>query len=208
MNPAPNYVYQSQAPTVNYQSPSVQSSAVISPPQDSGQRSNLPGVSFGARAHLSELADAVAQRTNLLCVTLHDSYSGSPQFNEVYRDTYLLITMSQRLKQVSGDSQAALDNVAEMNDILTNVTPAIERWQPTGGRGDSAASHLSSVTSALKLLSVDAGWDGSQQTRRAAAPQPATEQTPPVAPLPEVAPAPELQSSPADPTPVDPVPVP
>lgn len=188
VTPSQGY-YPSSSSAIIYQSPSVQPS-----PVDSTQRTNLPGVSFGGRAHIPELATAVADRANQLCLALHDSYSGNSQFNEVYRDTYALITNAKQLAQANGDAPTTMGIVSELNAILTNVTPAIERFTPTvGGSSASAASHLSSVTSAIKLLSVDAGWDASQAVSSPAG----SAVAPQITPAPAVAPAPEPAPTPA-----------
>ena len=192
------------SPSIVYQTPSVQPSRRVDiPPQDSAQRSNLPGVSFGGRTHIPELANAVADRANQLCLALHDSYLGNPQFKEVYRDVYSLITRAGQLVPPNGatDSQTQLAILSDMNAILTQATPVIESWTPANGASASATSHLSSVQAALKLLSVDAGWDENQ-----AAIPPATSET---APAPgRVAPAPDSLPDENEPTPLDPLPVP
>ncbi len=176
------YTYASPPSRVIYQSPTVQPTVVvsqssrISAPQDRGQRTNLPSVSFGARAHLSELAIAVTDRTTALCANLQANYQSNPQFDEVYRDTALLISSAQQLPSQASDAQALLATVSDMNVILEAVSPAIERWQPASGPSVSAASQLSGVTSALNLLSVDAGFDPRQTVVRrpaAVAPTPA-----------------------------------
>lgn len=193
-------------PSVVSQSPSVQStSRIYIPPQNSVQQSNLPGVSFGSRAHIPELASAVADRTNQLCIALADSYRGSPQFNEVYRDTYSLIARAQQLAQPNSASDAStlLASLSDMNAILAQAAPVIEGWKPSSGGSASATSHLSSVQSALKLLSIDAGWDASQATSRVPAPT----ATPTASPA-RVAPAPESLPLGTEPTPLDPVPAP
>ena len=203
----PQYITSQQnnaSPPIIYQTPSVQpSTRIYIPPQDSGQRSNLPGVSFGGRSHIPELASAVADRANQLCLALHDSYLGNPHFKEVYRDTYSLITRAQQLAQPQGasDSQAMLATLSDMNAILTRATPVIESWTPTSGASASATSHLSRVQAALNLLSIDAGWDEQQATS-----PPARSET---APAPNrVAPAPESLPSENEPTPLDPLPAP
>ena len=130
---------------------------------------------------------------------------GNPQFNEVYRDVYSLITRGKQLAQENGagDSQAMLAQISDMNAILTQASPVIESWRATSGGQASATSHLSSVQSALKLLSIDAGWDASQAVSRPSNPTSA----PQVAPV-QVAPAPEPLPSDATPAPLDPVPAP
>lgn len=191
-------------PSVVYRAPRVQSTSRISlPPQDSGLRTNLPGVTFGSRAHIAELAGAVAERTNQLCLALADSYQDNPQFKEVYRDTYSLIARAQQLDSLNAahDDQGLLASLSDMNAILAQAAPAIESWTPNRGGAASATSHVSSVQSALKLLSIDAGWDASQVTR------PAPSSAPTAAPV-RVAPAPELLPSATEPTPADPVPAP
>ena len=200
VTPAPVY----PTPSVIYQAPSVQSTSRISiPPQDSVQPTNLPGVTFGSRAHIPELANAVADRTNQLCLALSDAYRGNPQFKEVYRDIYSLLTRSQHVDSLhsAGDSQGMLAALSDMNAILAQAAPVIEGWQPQSGGEASATSHLSSVQTALKLLSIDAGWDASQAGSRAPAPTAAPTR---VAPVPESLPT-ESAPTPADP---DPVPVP
>lgn len=197
-------------PSVVYRSPSVQSTSRIDiPPQNSVQQSNLPGVTFGSRAHIPELARAVADRTNQLCIALSDSYRGSPQFNEVYRDTYSLIARAQQLAQPNSaaDASTLLASLSDMNAILAQAAPVIDGWQPQGGGTASATSHLSSVQSALKLLSIDAGWDASQAASRPAA-STATPFAVPDAPPIRVAPAPDSLPTEGTPTPVDPVPAP
>ncbi len=199
VNPAPTIIYQS--PSVQ---PSIQSRRIIeSSPQNLEQRTSLPGVTQGGRTHIAELADAVADRTNQLCIALHGSYLGNPQFNEVYRDVYSLITRSKQLasQNASGDLQAMLTELSDMNAILAQATPVIESWKARNGGSASATSHLSSVESALKLLSIDAGWDASLGRGQPPAP------TQTSAPL-EVAPTPESLPSEAGPTPLDPVPAP
>ncbi len=199
----PQYVTQApvySTPSVVYQAPSVQSSSRISfPPQDSAQRTNLPGVSLGGRAHIPELASAVAERTNQLCIALHDSYLDNPQFQDVYRDTYSLIARAQQLDSLNsaGDSTGLLATISDMNAILAQASPVIDSWKPTRGGAESATSHLSSVQSALKLLSIDAGWDASQVASQA-----------PSASRVRVAPAPESLPARTEPTPLDPVPAP
>ena len=206
----PRYVTSSpvySSSSIIYQSPSVQSTNRISiAPQDNGQRTNLPGVSLGGRAHIPELAGAVAERTNQLCIALSDSYRDNPQFNEVYRDTYSVIGRAQQLAHPDGaaDSAALLSALSDMNAIVAQAAPIIESWKPTGGGSASATSHLSSVQSALKLLSIDAGWDASQAQRPSVAPAAAAPTSAPV----RVAPAPALLPTEAAPTPVAPDPVP
>ena len=190
--------------SIEYRTPNVQpSSRVYIPPRDSGQRTNLPSVSFGGRAHIPELASAVADRANQLCLTLHDSYLGNPQFKEVYRDTYSLITQAQQLAQpdVAADSPVMLATLTDMNAILSQATPVIESWTPARGATASASSHLNSVQVALKLLSVDAGWSENQVARSPAAVEAAP------API-RVAPAPDSLPSENEPTPLDPLPAP
>ncbi len=192
------------SPSIVYQTPSVQpSSRVYIPPQNSGQRTNLPGVSFGGRAHIPELASAVADRANQLCLVLHDSYLGNSHFKEVYRDVYSLITRAGQLVPPNGatDSQTQLAILSDMNAILTQATPVIESWTPASGASASATSQLSSVKAALQLLSIDAGWNENQVSS-----PPATSQSAP-SPL-RVAPAPEAVPSTNEPTPLDPLPAP
>jgi hypothetical protein len=188
-----------------YSTPSsVRSTSRISlPAPDNGQRTNLPGVSFGGRAHIPELAIAVADRTNQLCVVLADSYRDNPQFNEVYRDTYSVIGLAQQLAQPDGaaDSAVLLATLSDLNAILAQTVPRIESWKPNSGGSASATSHLSSVQSALKLLSIDAGWDASESQRQPVSPTAAPTAV-------RVAPAPTLLPTESDPTPVDPEPVP
>lgn len=203
----PQYITSPQnvsSPSIVYQTPSVQpSSRVYIPPQDSGQRSNLPGVSFGGRAHIPELASAVADRANQLCLVLHDSYLANSHFKEVYRDVYSLITRAGQLVPPNGatDAQTQLAILSDMNAILTQATPVIESWTPASGASASATSQLSSVKAALQLLSIDAGWNENQ-----ASSSPAASQTAP-SPL-RVAPAPEALPSTNEPTPLDPLPAP
>ncbi len=212
----PRYVTSSPVyttPSVIYQSPSVQSTNRISIPtqdQDNGQRTNLPGVTFGGRAHIPELAGAVSERTNQLCVALSDSYRDNPQFNEVYRDTYSVIGLAQQLAQPSGaaDSAAMLGSLSDINAIMAQAAPMIQSWKSNSGASASATSHLSSVQSALKLLSIDAGWDASQAASRPTASSTAPTATPPTAAPIRVAPAPALLPTESTPTPADPVPAP
>jgi hypothetical protein len=190
--------------SIEYRTPSVQpSTRSYIPPQDSGPQTNLPSVSFGGRAHIPELASAVADRANQLCLALHDSYLGNPQFKEVYRDTYSLITRAQQFVPSNGatDTQSQLASLTEMNAILAQATPVIESWTPARGASASATSHLNSLQVALKLLSIDAGWSENQVSRTPAA----LESAP--APF-RVAPAPDSLPSENEPTPLDPLPTP
>ncbi len=203
----PQYITSPQnyaSPSIEYRTPSVQpSTRSYIPPQDSGQRTNLPSVSFGGRAHLPELANAVADRANQLCLALHDSYLGNPQFKEVYRDTYSLITRAQQFVPPNGatDTQSQLASLTEMNAILSQATPVIESWTPARGASSSATSHLNSVQVALKLLSIDAGWSENQVSRTPAALESVPSRL-------RVAPAPEALPSDNEPTPLDPLPAP
>lgn len=189
VSPAPRVIYQS--PSVIYQSPTVQSSSVVvqssrigTPTQDVGQRTSLPGVSFGARAHLNVLADAVAERTTLLLGDLNSFYQGNPQYQEVYKDTELLAASAKQIPSLASDSQNLLAAVQDLNTLFNALNPAIERWTPNGG--GSAASQLSGVKSALQLLTIDAGYDPSHPVSRpvqapvapAASPTPATSRAP------------------------------
>lgn len=202
--PAPRVVYQS-APTVIYQSPTVQSSGVVvqssriaAPAQDVGQRTNLPGVTFGARAHLNVLADAVAERTTQLCSLLNASYQGNPQFQEVYRDTELLAASAKQIPSLAADSQAMLAAVHDLNTLFNALSPALEGWRSNSGT--TVSGPLSSVKSALHLLSTDAGYDPSHPVSRPVqAPMKST--SIPVPPAPGAPGVPE-------PTPVDTVPAP
>jgi hypothetical protein len=195
--PAPRVVYQA-APTVIYQSPTVQpssvtiqSSRIATPSPDEGQRTNLPGVTFGARAHLNVLADAVAERTTQLSRILNSSYQGNPQFQEVTKDAELLAASARQIPSLASDSQSLLAAVHDLNTLFNALSPAIESWQTNG---ESAASQLSRVKSALQLLSADAGYDPNQPVSSA----PAKTNSPPVPPMP----------APPEPTPVDQVPAP
>lgn len=210
ITPTPTYVGQRSASSITYQSPSVQPLTTAPGPTDiSTTRSELPGVTFGARAHLSELAVAVADRANLLCVSLHQEYSGNVHFKEVYRDTYMLITAAKQLAEKHADPQTTMAIVSDMNAIVASVSPVIESWRPSAGRPGSAVEHLSRVTSAVKLLSVDAGWDGSKSASLSAgvptptAPPPESIETPPPA-----APSPGQPGIGNEPTPIENAPVP
>lgn len=200
--PAPRVVYQS-SPTIIYQSPTVQSSSVTiessriaAPAQEIGQRTNLPGVTFGARAHLNVLSDALAERTTLLAGVLNTSYQGNPQFQEVYRDTELLAASARQIPSLAANSEALLAAVQDLNTLFNALSPAIESWRSTNGT--TASGPLSSVKSALQLLSSDAGYDPNRPISRS------VQSTVPPA---SIAPAAGRTSAP-EPTPVDTVPAP
>lgn len=200
--PAPREVYRPSS--VIYQTPTVQpgpvivdSSRIPVPAEPVGQRTNLPGVSFGAREHLGVLSDAVAERTTKLCELLKASYQGNPQFQEVYQDTELLAAGARQIPALAADPEKMLTAIQDLNTLFEALSPAIESWQSSGA---SASGPLSSVKSALQLLSTDAGYDPNQSDRR-----PVTIPTQRVAPR-----TAEPEPTPVDavPTPADAVPVP
>ncbi len=183
--------------SVIYQTPTVQpgpvivdSSRIPAPAEPVGQRTNLPGVSFGAREHLGVLSDAVAERTTKLCELLKSSYQGNPQFQEVYQDTELLAAGARQIPGLAADSEKMLAAIQDLNTLFEALSPAIESWQSSGA---SASGPLSSVKSALQLLSTDAGYDPNRPVSR-----------PNAIPAQRVAP----RTAEPEPTPVDAVPTP
>ena len=135
--PAPREVYRPSS--VIYQTPTVPSGPVIvdssripAPAESVGQRTNLPGVTFGARQHLGVLSDAVAERTTRLCELLKSSYQGNPQFQEVYQDTELLAAGARQIPALAAEPEKMLVAIQDLNTLFEALSPAIENWQPSG----------------------------------------------------------------------------
>ncbi|RLS51465.1 MAG: hypothetical protein DWH91_19100 [Planctomycetota bacterium] len=181
--PAPVYVpAQRIAQPYDTDSPPVEPTPMASG-TSVGQRTSLPGVSFGARAHLEVLANAIIERTAQLRDTLAKSYADSPDLPQLDRDTELLTELARQITPTSAKPEATREIVGDMLLLVEQMTPIIERSTPSG---NSASGPLSSVQSAVKLLSIDAGYVPGQVPDRPASAAPTGQPEPtPLVPVPE-----------------------
>lgn len=94
-------------------------------------RSAAVPVEFGGYQFVSDLAPAFAPVANELALELHYNYRNNPNFNQVYRDAYSVLTEARALEQAQqrGDREQVQQHLIAANRNLNQVMTATENWQ-------------------------------------------------------------------------------
>lgn len=135
---------------------------------------------YGGFDYVGDLAHRFERMTNDICLEMHYNYRGNPEFDQVYRDAYMVLTAAKEIEQAAerGDQQAAADLLYGLDQLFYYVYDQAATWerneQKQIGDGDLMAKF--SITEALlQHLMYNVGVEPSFDVVDEAAPQPTSE---------------------------------